>query len=96
MRKKLEDTLSKTSSLNREACEDLFSFDVPKISAEMDGLLHKEISPKELEIALRQLNSKASPGIDGIPSTLYVKGAGDLRRYGSRKKFFPDFSLNFH
>ena len=73
MRKKLEDTLSKTFSLNREACEDLFSFDVPKISAEMDGLLHKEISPKELEIALRQLNSKASPGIDGIPSTLYVK-----------------------
>ena len=27
----------------------------------------------ELKKALRQLNSKASPGIDGIPSTLYEK-----------------------
>ena len=73
MHKKLEETLSKTFSLDENACEELFSFDVPKISAEVDELLHEDISSKELEIALKQLNSKASPGIDGIPSTLYVK-----------------------
>ena len=39
----------------------------------MDDTLSGDISLLELRKAVRQLNSKASPGMDGIPSTLYEK-----------------------
>ena len=67
----LEQSMSKTFTLDLEACENLFSFQVPQISKSMDDDLNREISTVELKKALQQLNSKASPGMDGIPSTLY-------------------------
>jgi len=51
----------------------LFSFQFPQITESMDNALKSDISMIELKKALKQLNSKASPGIDGIPSTLYSK-----------------------
>lgn len=39
----------------------------------MDDALCREISIAEFKNAIKQLNSKASPGLDGIPSTLYKK-----------------------
>ena len=70
---KLADTMSHKFTLDTDICEKLFSFEVPKISEDMNELLVKEITMSELITALKQMNPKASPGIDGIPSTLYVK-----------------------
>ena len=70
---KLTDTMSQKFSLDEEVCEKLFSFEVPKISDDMNQLLVKEITMSELLTALKQMKPKASPGIDGIPSTFYVK-----------------------
>ena len=39
----------------------------------MNQLLVEDIKMSELIGALKQMNPNASPGIDGIPSTLYVK-----------------------
>ena len=69
----LEESMSKKFTLDKEACDSLFSFEVPKITELMDEQLNCDITMMELKKALRQLNSKASPGIDGIPSTLYEK-----------------------
>ena len=51
----------------------MFSFEIPKISDDMNKLLVEDINMSELLCALKQMNPKAWPGIDGIPSTLYVK-----------------------
>ena len=67
----LEKSMSQKFTLDLEACEKLFSFDVPQIGKTMDDAVNCEISKVELKKALKQLNSKASPGMDGIPSTLY-------------------------
>ena len=67
----LEKSMSQKFTLDLEACEKLFSFDVPQIGKTMDDAVNCEISIVELKKALKQLNSKASPGMDGIPSTLY-------------------------
>ena len=67
----LEESMSQKFTLDKEACDNLFSFEVPKITKTMDDALHRDINMLEFKKALRQLNSKASPGIDGIPSTLY-------------------------
>ena len=69
----LKGSMSEIFTLDRDACENLFSFPVPQITESMDSALNSDISMMELKKALRQLNSKASPGIDGIPSTLYLK-----------------------
>ena len=69
----LEGSMSEIFTLDRDACENLFSFPVPQITESMDSALNSDISMMELKNALMQLNSKASPGIDGIPSTLYSK-----------------------
>ena len=69
----LEESMSQKFVLDRDACENLFSFQVPQITEAMDEALNSDISMAELKKALRQLNTKASPGIDGIPSTLYTK-----------------------
>ena len=68
----LEESLNKKFDLDLPVCEELFSFQTPQISKSMDDLLNKTITKEELEIALKQLNHKASPGIDGIPSTVYT------------------------
>ena len=70
---KLTDTMSQKFNLDLQVCEKVFSFEVPKISNEMNELLVKDINTSELLTALKQMNPKASPGIDGIPSTLYDK-----------------------
>ena len=44
-----------------------------QISREMDDIMSKDISNSELKIALRQMRKTASPGLDGIPVTLYLK-----------------------
>ena len=69
----LEESMSETFKLDLAACENLFSFEVPQISNSMNDALSREISSVELKEALKQLNSNASPGVDGIPSTLYEK-----------------------
>ena len=69
----LEESMSLRFTLDRDACENIFSFQVPQITESMDDALNSDISMRELKKALSQLNSKASPGIDGIPSTLYTK-----------------------
>ena len=71
--KSLEESMSQKFTLDLMVCENLFSFEVPQITQSMDASLNKEISIVELKKAIKQLNSKASPGIDGIPSTLYEK-----------------------
>ena len=70
---KLEIDLSQKFVLDRNICDELFSFYVPKISKEMDDNLSKDISYSELKTALRQMRKAASPGMDGIPVTLYLK-----------------------
>ena len=69
----LEESMSLKFTLDKEACNKLFSFNVPQITESMDKTLNRDINMMELKKALRQLNSKASPEIDGIPSTLYEK-----------------------
>ena len=69
----LEGSMSETFILDLVSCENLFSFEVPQITESMNDTLSREMSSVELKEALKQLNSKASPGIDGIPSTLYEK-----------------------
>ena len=69
----LEKSMSQVFSLDHDACDQLFSFAVPQIQSSMDDTLSGDISLLELRKAVRQLNSKASPGMDGIPSTLYEK-----------------------
>ena len=69
----LENSMSQRFKLDYGSCEKLFSFQVPQITGKMDEEVHSEISIIELKKALNQLNSKAAPGIDGIPSNLYVK-----------------------
>ena len=59
--------------LDRSIREKLFSFNVPQISMEMDDNMSKNISISELKTALRQMRKTASPGLDGIPVTLYLK-----------------------
>ena len=71
--RKLEIDLSQKFVLDRNICDELFSFDVPKISMEMNDNLSKDISYSELKTALRQMRKAASPGMDGIPVTLYLK-----------------------
>ena len=71
--KKLEYDLSQKFVLDRSICEKLFSFNVPQISREMDDNMSKDISISELKTALRQMRKTASPGLDGIPVTLYLK-----------------------
>ena len=68
----LEKTMSKNHTVDIENFEQLFSFDVPKISKNDNMLLTDKIKKSELKKALRKLRSKASPGIDSIPSGLYV------------------------
>ena len=70
--------MSQTFTLDLTVCETLFSFKVPKISESMDDALHREISSLELKGAIKQLNGNASPGVDGIPSTLYEKLVDDF------------------
>ena len=70
---KLEIDLSQKFVLDRNICDELFSFYVPKISKEMDDNLSKDISYSELKTALRQMRKAASPGMDGIPVNLYLK-----------------------
>ena len=65
--------MSQTFTLDHTACESLFSFQVPQITKSMDDALNREITIMELKNAIKQLNSNASPGVDGIPSTLYEK-----------------------
>ena len=77
----LEDSMSETFTLDLTACENLFSFQVPQITESMDNTLSCEISLMELKKAIKQLNSKASPGMDGIPSTLYEKLADVFTPY---------------
>ena len=69
----LEGSMSETFNLDLVSCEKLFSFEVPQVTESMNDALSREMSSVELKEALKQLNSKASPGIDGIPSTLYEK-----------------------
>lgn len=71
--KDLEETLSKTHSVDKKKFDELFSFNVPKISESENALLTKDVSRSELKKALKKLRSKASPGLDGIPSGLYVR-----------------------
>ena len=71
--RKLEIDLSQKFVLDRNICDELFSFNVPKISMEMNDNLSKDISYSELKTALRQMRKAASPGMDGIPVTLYLK-----------------------
>ena len=71
--KKLEYDLSQKFVLDRSICEELFSFNVPQISREMDDNMSKDISISELKTALRQMRKTASPSLDGIPVTLYLK-----------------------
>ena len=71
--KALEKSMSHIFKLDYESCEKLFSFQVPQISASMDEEVNREITMTELRKALNQLNSNAAPGVDGIPSNLYVK-----------------------
>ena len=47
----------------------------------MNDTLSREISSLELKQALKQLNCKASPGLDGIPSTWYEKLADIFTPY---------------
>ena len=69
----LEKSMSHIFKLDHESCEKLFSFQVPQITASMDEEVNRKITMTELKKALNQLNSNAAPGVDGIPSTLYVK-----------------------
>ena len=71
--KVLEDSMSRSHSIDHQKFEQLFSFNVPQISRSDNNILTKNISKSELRKALRKLKSKASPGIDSIPSGLYVK-----------------------
>ena len=77
----LEGSMSETFNLDLVACEKLFSFEVPQVTDSINDALSREISPVELKQALKQLNSKASPGLDGIPSTLYEKLADIFTPY---------------
>ena len=70
--------MSQIFTLDTTACKNLFSFKVPQITESMDNALNREISSVELKKELKQLNSKASPGVDGIPSTLYEKLVDDF------------------
>ena len=69
--KKLKFDLSQKFVLNKNVCDELFSFNVPQITREMDADMSKDISYFELKTALRQMRKAASPGLDGIPVTLY-------------------------
>ena len=71
--KKLETDLSQQFVLNKMVCDNLFSFNVPQITGEMDASIYKDISYAELKTALRQMRKAASPGLDGIPVTLYLR-----------------------
>ena len=71
--KKLKLDLSQKFVLNKNVCDELFSFDVPQITREMDADMSKDISFSELKTALRQMRKAASPGLDGIPVTLYLR-----------------------
>ena len=70
---KLEASLSQSFVLDVDKCNKLFSFNIPKIDDTENILFCKDISLKELRNALRQLRASASPGLDAIPSTLYLK-----------------------
>ena len=71
--KKLKFDLSQKFVLNKNVCDELFSFNVPQITREMDADMSKDISYFELKTALRQMRKAASPGLDGIPVTLYLR-----------------------
>ena len=71
--KSLEKSMSEKFVLDHNACEKLFSFKVPQIDKSMDDAMNSDVSITELRKAIKQLNSKASPGLDGIPSTVYEK-----------------------
>ena len=71
--KKLEFDLSQKFVLDKKICDELFGFNVPQISKEMDDNLSKDVSYSELKTALRQMRKAASPGMDGIPVTLYLQ-----------------------
>ena len=64
MNQYLEKLMSKKFTLDMEACDNLFSFEVPQITESMDEALNSDITMMELKNTLRQLNGKASPGID--------------------------------
>ena len=68
----LQESMSKSHSIDSSAFNDLFSFDVPQISQSDNMLLTQEINRSELRKALLKLRSKAAPGLDSIPSGLYV------------------------
>ena len=69
----LEISMSKSHSVDLTSFQQLFSFDVPKINEKDNEVLTQSITKSELKKSLRKLRSKASPGIDSIPSSLYVK-----------------------
>ena len=66
-----EASMSKSFRLDLEKCEKLFSFDTPTISENTNKMLEADVTKEEISRALKQLKPKASPGLDGIPSTLY-------------------------
>ena len=70
---KLESSLSQKFTLDIEKCNKLFSFHTPKIDELDNTLFCKDITLNELRSALNQLRSGASPGLDAIPSSLYIK-----------------------
>ena len=67
----LEESMSLRFTLDRDACGNIFSFQVPQITESMDDALNSDISMGELKKALSQLNSKASPGMEYLQ--LYIQ-----------------------
>ena len=64
--------MSKSHNIDCTNFSNLFSFDIPQISQRDNMLLTQDINRSELKKALLKLRSKASPGLDSIPSGLYV------------------------
>ena len=65
--------MSNSHSVDRSSFEKLFSFEVPKVSNKDNEILTQDVTRSELRKALKKLRSKASPGLDSIPSGLYVQ-----------------------
>ena len=69
----LKENMSKRHLVDPGKFKQLFSFEVPKIEGRDNALLTEDVKRSELKNALKKLKSKASPGLDAIPSTLYIQ-----------------------